>query len=868
MSFKKAVHIPVLAKLILKKMSLYYEKHSIIEDFEETYQEIRKKEGILKANTWCWMSVIRSVSEYIKLIVLWRFTVFNNYLKISLRVLKRNKSFSFINITGLSIGLACTLLIMLWVQYEFSFDKFHSNYDNLYRVVTDFERGNQNMTETMVPVPLGAELKKVYPEITHSAIFTEYSQFRVEVEGKIGFNQQAGFTEPDFFELFSFPLVSGNPKTCLKDKNSIVITEETAAYYFGDKDPMGETVLFDDEKFPLKVTGVIKDPPENSHIQFKMLVPIGSGYGVITGKDLTSWESDVWGLYFLARNDIDPASFTNKITKLYRTHNIENTQYREKIRSRLQPFKNIHMRSDVDFDTSNHFMTDIKYVYIFMSIAVLVFIIACFNFICLATARSAKREKEVGIRKISGAFKRDLIIQFMSESFILVIISFGFALLLVHMFLPALNEISGKEIQFALLNKWHILISVYLVILITGLFSGSYPALYLSSLKPASLFHRKGLSERKTGINLRKLLVTVQYLFTIVLLFVSLVLVKQMNFIAAKDLGFSYENVVSLDLPGGMDRFEAVKNELLMHNNVISVTQGIRPSLRDQGHSAHNIDWEGKEADFKLGFDWLAVSYDYDRTYNLTLKEGRFFSKEHPEDTSNIILNETAVKAMNLKDPIGKEFRFNKTEGKIIGVIKDFHFSSLRKKIKPLFLTFTRYFGLSVKIRPENQDETLKHLATVWKKFEPEEPFNYSFFDERIQRMYSNERKTEMLVKYFTFLMIVIFFMGLFGLIGYISQQRTKEIGIRKVLGASISNITTMIFRDFIKLLLIASVFSLPLGYYIGAKWLNNFAYRIDISIWIFIVTFVFIFAFSFLIVSYQTIRVTLLNPADTLRYE
>ncbi len=868
MPSKKAFHIPVLAKLILKRMSLYNEKHSIIEDFEETYQEIRKKEGILKANTWCWMSVIRSVSEYTKLILMWRFAMFNNYLKISLRVLKRNKSFSFINIVGLCIGLACTLLIMLWVQYEFSFDRFHSNYDNLYRVVTDFERGNRQMTETMVPVPLGPELKKVYPEITHAAIFTEYSQFRVEAGGKTGFNQQVGFTEPDFFELFSFQLVSGDPKTCLKDKNSIVITEETASYYFGGKDPMGEIVLFHNDKQPLKVTGVIKDPPDNSHIQFKMLVPVGPGYGVIGGKDLTSWESNVWGLYILAREDINAASFTNKIAELYKTHHRDKTQYAEKIRSRLQPFKDIHMKSGVGFDTSNHFMTDIKYVYIFMSIAAVVFIIACFNFMCMATARSAKREKEVGIRKISGAFKTDLIKQFMSESFILVIISFVFALGLVYMFLPALNEISGKEINFALLNKWHILISACLVIIITGLFSGSYPALYLSSLKPVSLFQGKSLPGRKIGINLRKLLVTVQYLFTIVLLFVSLVLFKQMKFIINKDLGFSYENLVSLDLPGSIEHFDAVKNELLNHNNVISVTQGIRPSLRDQGHSAHNIDWEGKEADFKLGFDWLAVSYDYDRTYNLTLKEGRFFSKEHPTDTSNFVLNETAVKAMNIKDPIGKKFRFNKTEGKIIGVIKDFHFSSLRKKIKPLFLVYTKYFGLSIKIRPENQDETLKYLAAVWKKFEPEEPFKYSFFDESIRRMYRNERKTEMLIKYFTFLTIVIFFMGLFGLIGYMAQQRTKEIGIRKVLGASTSNIASMIFRDFIKLLTIASVFSYPIGYYISAKWLENFAYRINLSVWVFIMIFLLIFALSFIIVFYQTVRVALLNPSDTLRYE
>jgi putative ABC transport system permease protein len=868
MSSKKTLQIPALANLILKKMSLYNEKHSIIEDFETTYQEIAKTEGIFKAYSWCWMSVIRSLSEYMKLTFKWRLSMLNSYLKISLRILLRNKSFSFINIAGLSAGLACTLLIVLWVQYEFSFDKFHSNYNNLYRVVTDFERGNQKMTETMVPVPLGDELKNTYPEITHAAIFTEYSQFRIEAGGKVGFNQQAGFTEPDFFELFSFPLVSGDPKTCLKDKNSIVFTEKTAEYYFGDKNPIGETVLFGVKKFPLEVTGVIKDPPDNSHIQFKVLVPVDPRYGVIGGKNLTSWESNVWSLYLLARSDIDPASFTNKISELYKTHHVDKTRFAENIRSRLQPLKNIHMKSDVDFDTSNHFITDIKYVYIFVSIAAVVFIIACLNFMCMATARSARREKEVGIRKISGAFKTDLVRQFMSESFVLVIISFVFAIGLVYLLLPLLNEISGKEINFALLNKWHILISACLVTIITGLFSGSYPALYLSSLKPASLFRGYSLSGRKSGFNLRKLLVTVQYLFTIALLFVSLVLFKQMNFISNKDLGFSYENVVSLDLPGGIDHFEAVKNEILIHHNVISVTQGIRPSLRDQGHSAHNIDWEGKEADFKIGFDWLAVSYDYDKTFGMTLKEGRFFSKAHPEDTSNYVLNETAVKAMNLKDPIGKKFGNKKTEGKIIGVIKDFHFSSLRKKIRPLFLAFSEYFGLSVKIRPENQNETIKHLAAVWEKFEPEEPFAYSFFDESIQRMYMNERKTEKLMQYFTFLTILIFFMGLFGLIGYVSQQRTKEIGIRKILGASTSNITSMIFKDFIKLLLIASVFSFPVGYYIGAKWLENFAYRINIGVGIFIIIFIFIFSFSFMIVFFQTFRVALINPSDTLRYE
>jgi putative ABC transport system permease protein len=323
-----------------------------------------------------------------------------------------------------------------------------------------------------------------------------------------------------------------------------------------------------------------------------------------------------------------------------------------------------------------------------------------------------------------------------------------------------------------------------------------------------------------------------------------------------------------MNLPGGKEHFAAVKQEMLNHTNVISVTQGIRPSLRDFGHPTTNVDWEGKEENFKLGFDWLPVSYGYDKTFNMTLKEGRFFSEDFPSDKSNFVLNESAVKAMGIKDPIGKKFRFNKTEGEIIGVIEDFHSSSLRAKIKPVFFVFARAFGLSVKIHPDNQDETLQHLASVWKKFEQDEPFKYSFFSERIKRMYNNERKNGMLIKYFTFLTLVIFFLGLFGLIGYISQQRTKEIGIRKVLGASISGITTMVFRDFIKLLLIASVISFPAGYLISLNWLENYAYRIDLSAWIFILTFFFILVFSFVIIFFQTIKVAMLNPADTLRNE
>ena len=307
----------------------------MIEDMEEGFDQIKAKKGVLRSFCWYIFQLIKIVSGKFHNILIWSCPMLKNYLKIALKAMNKNKGYSFINIAGLSIGLACTLLILLWIQYEVSFDKFHSNYDNLYRVVTDFERANQKMTETVVPVPLGAELKKLYPEITHAAIYTEYSQFRIEAGGKVGFNQQVGHTESDFFELFSFPMVSGDPKTCLNNKNSIVITEETAAYYFSGKNPIGETVLFDNDKLPLKVTGVIKDPPDNSHIQFKMLVPVGLSQGVMTEKDLTSWKNNVWGLYLLARKDIKAASFTDKITELYRTHGVENTQYRENVRSRL-----------------------------------------------------------------------------------------------------------------------------------------------------------------------------------------------------------------------------------------------------------------------------------------------------------------------------------------------------------------------------------------------------------------------------------------------------------------------------------------------------------------------------------------------------
>ncbi len=851
---------PKIGQWILKNLLSLEERKFFLEDIEEAYSMMLSSKGYPFSLFWYWKQLIKTIPVLLADKINGSTAMFINYLKIGIRNILKQKLYSFINITGLSIGLACCLMIMIWVQYEMSFDKFHQNYDNLYRIITDWEYNGRKTTETLNPMPLGDELKNNYPEITHSTRYMEWSQFGVEYDDKIRFDLKVGFVDQDFIEMFSFPLMSGNPENCLLEKNSAVLTEKTANYYFGNDDPIGKTIIFENnDKKPLNVTGIIKDPPDNSHMQFDMLVHI---YNLSHSEE---WDSQSWGTYILSNKEINADSFEDKIAGLYETHS--ETQNIGKMKSRLQPMEDIHMRSGLDDDSSNYYMIDIKDMYIFISIAVIVFVIACINFMCMATARSVKREKEVGVRKISGALRSDLIKQFMGESFILVLFSLFSALIIVYIFLPAFNDISGKEINFSLLNKWHLLISVGLFTLITAFLSGSYPALFLSSIKPVRLFH--GKSEGKTkGVNLRKSLVTLQYSFTIVLLIASMVLFRQLSFISSKDLGYDHKDIITLGLHGNAQRIESIRSELLKHKNVINVSKGALPSYGDKGHPTNRVDWEGKTSDQLMNFDWLGVYYDYDKIFKLNIKEGRFFSREHPSDTSNYVLNETAIREMGIDDPIGKRFSLFNTEGVIVGVIEDIHVSSLRAKIKPTVFTYSIYFGMNVRIQPENQDETIKHLQSVWEKFEPVEPFSYRFYDERINRMYANERKTGTIIRYFTVLAIVVFFLGLFGLIGFISEQRTKEIGIRKVLGASISGITAMVYKDFIKLLLYASVFSFPVGYYFSINWLENYAYRFNLNIWIFVLTFIFIFAFTFVIIFYQTIKVARLNPVDSLRYE
>ena len=788
--------------------------------------------------------------------------MFKNYLKIGLRNIKKNKVYSFINIIGLSIGLTCCLLIMIWIQYELSFDKFHTNYDNLYRITSQYQRANSLSEGTLTHQALGAELKNSFPEIVRFSRFRDWNHYRAEANNKIGEKTVIGLVDRDFLEMFSFPLTSGDPSNALTDKYSVVMTEETAEYFYGDKDPIGETFLFTDKIVPFTVTGIAADIPANSHIQFDVLMPVQvmEDWNV----DLNGWGNNyTWGLYVETKPGADKDVLESKMSVLLNTYDMGSIK-----NINLQPLKDVHLRSIHLTDTTNYFEARMKDIYTFLAVAVVVFLIACFNFVCLSTARSSKREKEVGVRKISGAARVDLVKQFMGESFILVGISLALALNLVALCIPVLNQISGKEINFSLLDKGTLFLSVCLVGVFTGIFSGSYPALYLSSLKPANLFKSLHKTGKTSGLNMRKSLVIFQYVFTIALLFISLIFFKQLRFVNSMNMGFDKDNIVITYMDMN-NNFGAIKNELLQNGNILNVSTGFAPAMGDRGHATNAVEWEGKTENVKLEFNWIPSYYGYAETFNMDIVRGRFFSEDFPTDKSGYVLNETAVKDMGIEDPIGKRFSFNGKNGQIIGVVKDFHFSSARVKIKPAFFLFRPEFGeMCIKISPENQAAAVAHIQSVWETFTPEKPFEYTFFVDMLRNRYKNEEKMGFVIRYFTLLVIVVFFLGLFGLIGYISEQRTKEIGIRKVLGATTSSITMLIFKDFFKVLLYACFVAFPLGFILSSSWLKNFVYKIDLNIWAFTIIFGFVALLTLFIIGFQTLKVSRMNPVDTLRFE
>jgi len=828
-------------------------------DFEEIFSEIKRDRGAGAAALWYWGQVFRSLPSFIFNSIFWSVHMFKNYLKVAFRNIKRHKGYSFINITGLAIGMACCLLISLWVLDELSFNRFHIHTDQLYRVEFDQNYSGKLFHVTVSPYPMARALEAEIPEIEHAVRSTSMGELLVRHEDKILYQDGVRAVDPAFLEIFTFPLVKGDSRTALNDPDSMVVSEELAEKYFGNEDPLGKTLTIN-TRHTFRITGVMKDVPKNSDFQFKMLL----SFKFLEDLGLTndSWDSNNIPTYIKLRGDASAAQVTAKITDLNeRQRDIEDLTFS------LMPLAHIHLYSHFGFDTGPRAS---QYVYIFSVIALFVLLIACINFMNLSTARSAKRAKEVGIRKVVGALRGEITRQFYGESLLFTLISLMIALGIVAAALPFFNSLTGKHISLNLLGYGELLGGLAGVALLTGLVSGSYPALFLGSFQPIRTLRGK-LQSGPGSTLFRRALVVVQFTLSISLIIGTGVVYSQLNFLKSKKLGYEKEHTVYLPMRG-VDRslYGQLKSELQRNPALLGVS-GARHRPSAVGSNTDSALWEGRDPEADVSTFMTQVDYDFFETMGIKLAEGRSFSREFSTDReSAYIINEELVKVMGVDSAVNMRFGFGNTDGQVIGVVKNYHFLSLKRNIEPLVITLNPDSINYVMIRLSSQDipASLAFIEETWKRVVPNFPFEFHFLNEDFEALYRTEERMGDILKYFAGLAVFIACLGLLGLASFAAEQRTKEIGIRKVLGASSPQITFLIYKEFILLLGVANLVAWPVSYLVMHRWLQDFAYRTGISVFIFILAALAAVLSAFLTVGFQALKASRADPVKALRFE
>ncbi len=863
---EKILRPPKLAAWILKHTAATTEEASLFGDLEEEYRIRAAKSNSTKANVWYWTQALVSIPPFVKTSFYWSFEMLKNYLKIAWRNIQKHKAFSIINITGLSIGMACCIMILLWVQDEISFDNFHANKDNIYRVIADWEKYDWKGLEAS-PAPLAPAIKEQISEIQETARCSYHSRLVFRFEDKAFYEDRGLIADPAFFDIFTFPFVDGDPKSAFKDPFNIVITETMAQKYFGREDAVGKAIQV--EGMPVTVTGVLRDVPPNSHLQFDFV----SSFEFI--KELSNFGTH-WGAYnFVTYVSVLDGADVHELAKRMTDVGLKNKspQVLEGLQFRLQLLSEVYLDAR-PYQRATVTLGDAKYVLLFTVVAFFVLLIACVNFMNLSTARSALRAKEVGMRKTVGAYRSQIVKQFFGESLLLTLIAFLFSLVLVSLCLPAFNQLSGKQMILNGTDVSHLFILLGIVLL-TGLIAGSYPAVYLSAFRPVAVI--KGLKEsRAKGASFRKSLVVVQFSLSIMLIFGTTVVYKQLRYIQNAKLGFDKENIVHIPIKENIgEKYETVKTELLKNPSIISVSAQRYPFAETTWRSSGIFDWEGKDPERSVDLVFAGVDYGFFETLKLEIKEGRAFSREIPSDQrAGYILNESAVQKIGLERPVGKRFAIQKREGTIVGVVKDAHFRSFHHEIEPRVffisdMTHAEDAGLvMIRILGSETEKALSHIERVWRTINPASPFEYHFLDETYDRLYRSEKRIGTLFNFFTALAIFISCLGLFGLASFLVEQRTKEIGIRKVLGASAARIITLLTKEFTRWVLVANVIAWPVAYFVMKKLLQVYVYRTAIGIDTFLLSGLTALMVAFLTVSYQALRAARSNPADSLRYE
>ena len=804
-----------------------------------------------------------------------------NYFKIAFRNLMKYKFISFINLFGLSVGLACCLLIFTYIRYEISFDKFHENAENIYRVQRTFndpESGMLSLSLGAIAPPFATLLENDFKEIENITRFIPNGSTPLRYNDKMFNQNDVYWADERLFEIFDVDVSKGNSSTALKEPFSVMLTEEAARKYFGDSDPMDKMIRMNNQ-YNFRVTGIFKPLPGNSHFHPEVMLSFSTLRDpAIYGEEnlRTNFGNNAFYTYIVLPEGADPKRLEAQFPAFLNRHMNEGGPYKTSQYTALQLIKltDIHLKSHRDDEIEEN--GDIKRVYIFSAIALFILLIACINYMNLSTARSVLRAKEIGIRKVVGAGKNELIAQFLCESVVICWLAAIVAFLLTWIALPWLNSVSGQQLSANSLLQWKVFVLVFLFPFVVGIVSGIYPALFLSSFQPVKVLNGS-LKVSGKSISFRQVLVVLQFSISIMLIVCTGVVYQQLKYMQGKSLGFAKDHIITLNNNVALNsNYSAFRNTLLSDPNVLNAGRSSRiPSGRLLDASGSQISRGDSLAPTKADIKVVTVDEDFIPTYGIKMLEGRNFRKNSAADTSAYLINEAAVKILGLesnRDAIGMPFRYGGRDGELTGVFNDFHFESLHQRILPIVFRESAsgdgYGNISVKVSGSNVPVALTHIERTWKKFLPEIPFEYSFLDENFEDLYRAETRQGSIFTIFTGIAIFIACLGLLGLSAFTITQRVKEIGIRKVLGASVKDIVLILSKDFMKLVLIAAVIAFPLAWYAMHNWLDDFAYRIEMSWLVFLLAGIIAGLVAFATISLQAVKAAIANPVKSLRTE
>lgn len=867
--FSKENHPPKLIRRMLRRFSLYEDMFGITQEFEAEYSDRASRQGRFLALMWLSGSTLLAALNYWLLIFHWRIVMLGNYLKIAFRNLKKHKTFSFINTSGLAMGMAACLLMLMYVVSETSYDNFHDNKDRIFRVTADWgENGSKRAWAGTMPA-ISPALKEEVPEVAAAARVRNLFHAVISNGDDLSFEETAAFyADPDIFKILTWPLLQGDPSEALAEPFSLVLSEKDARKYFGNEDPLGKVLSLNEK--PCRITGIMKTLPANTHLKVEILVSYTTAESLGDYPD-KPWE--VWGddyNYFLIKENISAGTVTGKLNSLFDKY--ANKWIVNKMDLKVQPLSDIHWDNVSRADIGPK--GNILYVYLFLCLSVLVLLIACFNFMNLSTAKYLERMREVGVRKVVGANRTQLIHQFLVESLLVSIIAATLGVYMFILFKNSLYALLHIDVMFNS-DQLILLCAIIMVLVVSvGLMAGLYPALFLSRFRPVDIM-KKRFSGSFSRPAFRQISVIIQYSISIALIIGTIIIYQQIDFMKNSDLGFEKENVVLLALPfndaEARKKYPVLADQFRNNTNVIGVTGAYTvPGINSNFQMS--IRKPGAPEDRSYSLQVLPGDRDFIRAMGLQLVKGRDFSEDRELDArESLILNETAVQILGFEDPIGQKLLISDNrEMTVVGVVKDFHVKSLHNRISPMMIYHEpkMYGTIAVKIQPHDPEETLLALKKTWENVLPQAEFNYRYMEDAYNRFYRTEENTGTLLLIFTGLALLVSCLGLFGLAAFSASKRVKETGIRRVLGATPAGIVFLLTKQFTQWVLIANIVAWPVAYYLIRRWLENFAYQTDISLMPFVLSGTAALAIAVLTVCFITIKTAVTDPVRSLRYE